>query len=446
MRFFRCTYPVTRVFFIKPPTILALRAVFALSFFVAQKTSAELVVSVILSCKEIFAIDSVLSVVKNHFPVPLKHHTETAFLLILALVIALTGIAVSWLPALPDGLLYWGVIFIASVVYPLALMPLFRVNRADYEFRFLHWFPAFMLLLWLALQALGHLYAIAIVFLLGITYLWSLPLVFFGAFLIIFFALHVIRRRTVRVGATIILMALFLAGSVATEAADWNQALAASVFPQTALSRKVAAVYRKWFPSASLIAGLGAGSSSSSIPMFVPVDHANDLSSSASSSLSIGGSYTLPSVSFDSSSTAQRRSSVSSISSSPSSSSSSRRSVSSAWSSASSVTSGRPASSSVYSVVASASSISSSSSTASGARVSVSSVLPASNASSTITDIRSYNLPAPNPDIIASRDAMEKLRKRRRLPRSGPEDAFMIALTLLASYSTVIHFRAKKRV
>ncbi|MBP9773937.1 MAG: hypothetical protein KBD00_04920 [Candidatus Peribacteraceae bacterium] len=388
---------------------------------------------------------------------PLKHHTETAFLLILMLIIAVMGIAVSLLPPVPDGLLYWGLLFALSLAYPVALLPLFRDNRADYEFRFLHWFPAFMLLLWLLLQSLGHMYTLALVLLIGMTFLWSLPLVFFGAFLLIFFALHVIRRRVARVGVTLALMAIFLVGSVLSEAMDWNKRLSAAIFPRTVLSDRVAGVYRNWFPGTSFIASIT--SSSSSIPMFVPIDHAKDSSSSRASTgmSSLGnGSYNFPpplSSSAALSSSAPRVSSSSSraavLSSSRSSVASSKKSSSLSSNSSSKAPRSSSRSSAPIVAINSSSSVPvtiSSSSVSSSASSSISPILSAGFSSSIITDINSYNLPAPNPQIIASRDAMEKLRKRKRLPRSGPEDFGVIALTLLASYSAVIHYRARKRI
>ncbi len=83
---------------------------------------------------------------------PLKHHTETAYLFLFGLVLCVSGFVVSILPDLPNGLKYWVLALTATILYPIVLMPTFRRNRADYEFRILHWFPAGIFVLWMLLQ------------------------------------------------------------------------------------------------------------------------------------------------------------------------------------------------------------------------------------------------------------------------------------------------------
>ena len=84
---------------------------------------------------------------------PLKHTTESTLIVILALVIAVTGLLASTLPSLPEGGLPWAILLVLAALYPILLMPLFKARRADTPFRTLHWFPVAMLLLWFAIEA-----------------------------------------------------------------------------------------------------------------------------------------------------------------------------------------------------------------------------------------------------------------------------------------------------
>ena len=86
---------------------------------------------------------------KNTPPMPLKHLTETVLVALLGAVVILTGIALSTLPFFPPGVLPWLLVFILTLAYPAAVYPLLKNNRADYEFRALHFLPALAALLWL---------------------------------------------------------------------------------------------------------------------------------------------------------------------------------------------------------------------------------------------------------------------------------------------------------
>lgn len=163
---------------------------------------------------------------------PLKHSTETAYILLLALVICVAGFLTSLLPPYPTGMPYWAILLTIFVLYPLIFTPTFRNNRADYEFRMLHWFPAAILLLWLALQFLAPKFKIMHILHLGFLFLWSLPLVALGIVFIIIFAFHVIRRRTFRVTVLLLLLTLFIAGAVSAEGLGWNNRLQAAIFPK----------------------------------------------------------------------------------------------------------------------------------------------------------------------------------------------------------------------
>ena len=124
---------------------------------------------------------------------------------------ALTGIGIALLPAIPAGTVPWVVAFAVSVAYPVFLYSLFRRRRADNEFRLLHWFPALMLLIWLALSMIGY-YKDDLTFLArGYAWAWTLPLVTLGFFLLIAFCLHVIRCRVSRI---VLLAMIFVTYSV----------------------------------------------------------------------------------------------------------------------------------------------------------------------------------------------------------------------------------------
>ncbi len=203
---------------------------------------------------------------------PLKHLTETAYLILLGLVICAFGFFTSLLPAIPEGMGYWAILLTVAVLYPLIFSGTFRTNRADYEFRLLHWFPAGMLILWLILQLIAPHYRPAYILQLGFFFLWSLPLVALGISFIILFAVHVIRRSVVRIWVLSILLVLFCVGAVAAEAQRWNPRLQAAIFPKdtkvfiasvkSELTKLSRLVYQPNETGTGMIAGT-AGSSSS---------------------------------------------------------------------------------------------------------------------------------------------------------------------------------------
>ncbi|MEQ1849421.1 MAG: hypothetical protein ABL890_02420 [Candidatus Peribacteraceae bacterium] len=162
---------------------------------------------------------------------PLKHHTETAYLIVLGLIICLAGVYLSLLPVLPQGLWYWATGFVVSIAYPLILRRTFRSNRADYEFRLLHWFPAGMFFLWMVMHITAPYMNILEVLRLGFFYLWSMPLVALGLFFIAVFASHVIRRKAARIGAMVLVGALFASLAFSAESLNINPELARAFFP-----------------------------------------------------------------------------------------------------------------------------------------------------------------------------------------------------------------------
>lgn len=231
---------------------------------------------------------------------PLKHHTETALMLVLGILLALTGFALGLLPAFPAGIAYWCIVFAVTVVYPLLLTHTLRSNRADYEFRILHWLPAAMAALWLLLELLSYRFSVAHTVQLGFFSFWSLPLVALGIVLTIAFAAHVIRRRNVRIPFLAVLLTVFAAASVASHAMHWNPVLQAALFPQTDISRIAANGYRSvtgllaavrmpgstdaTSSSASIAAGASSAMSAASESMSSASAKRSTLSSSAATS------------------------------------------------------------------------------------------------------------------------------------------------------------------
>lgn len=157
---------------------------------------------------------------------PLKHGTETRLIALLACMIALAGAAVAFLPPLSVSVWPWIAAFIVSVLYPVALYPLFKENRADYEFRLLHFVPMLMLLAWLvfdlaasfrpSLQSLQEAF----------TWGWSLPIVAAAFALLLLFCLKVMRQRGSRIWMLVLLLAPFLLLSQLSERNEWDKDLA----------------------------------------------------------------------------------------------------------------------------------------------------------------------------------------------------------------------------
>ncbi len=164
---------------------------------------------------------------KNTPPMPLKHFTETVLVFVLGIVFAATGIVLSTLPHLPPGILPWLLLFIATLIYPAALYPLLKNNRADYEFRALHFLPAAITLLWLLLASsmlrfpfLGRILA-------ALTYACSLPFVLVSFVLLVWFCLRVIRRRVPRLVLLVCLFVPYLAFAISTKVYKTDEKIAA---------------------------------------------------------------------------------------------------------------------------------------------------------------------------------------------------------------------------
>lgn len=162
---------------------------------------------------------------------PLRHATETAVLFLLSIVIALTGVLTSTLPALPFGGFPWLLLTLATVAYPIVLMPLFRMRRADVPLRLMHWIPFMMLLLWGSIEALAlswpHLSVLQGVFTFG----WTLPAVALSALLLILYCLRVIRRRVPRIAFLLLLFVPYIVlGTLSSVRTHWDGQLAAHLW------------------------------------------------------------------------------------------------------------------------------------------------------------------------------------------------------------------------
>lgn len=162
---------------------------------------------------------------------PLRHSTETALLLILGLAIVVTGFLIATLPPLPGGILPWAVLMALSVAYPVLLTPLFRARRADTPLRWMHWFPAAMLLVWFLIEAtvlyLPRLASVQNIY----TLLWTLPAVALGILILVFYCLHVIRRRVPRISALLATFIAFVAlGVTSVRGGEWDKQLASTLW------------------------------------------------------------------------------------------------------------------------------------------------------------------------------------------------------------------------
>ncbi len=158
---------------------------------------------------------------------PLRHSTETALLLLLALVIALTGLVCATLPPIPAGGLPWLLCMLLAVAYPVMLTPLFRARRADTPLRTMHWYPALILLLWFFLELLS-LYAPSMhVLQRYFTVAWTLPAVVVGLLALIVYCLRVIRRRIPRIAFILLLLVPYAAfGMVSARGAYYEGEIA----------------------------------------------------------------------------------------------------------------------------------------------------------------------------------------------------------------------------
>ncbi|MFH0851402.1 MAG: hypothetical protein V1876_01500 [Candidatus Peregrinibacteria bacterium] len=158
---------------------------------------------------------------------PLKHATETFLVFLLGVVILLTGLLLPTLPDLPAGAVPWAILFALSILYPLSLFALFRRRRADHAFRLLHWIPALMLLLWLAIEVVALELPRTLLMMNWFTWGWTLSAVTVAFILLLSYCLQVVRRRVTRVTLLLLAFIPFVGGALASEqTTHWDRQLA----------------------------------------------------------------------------------------------------------------------------------------------------------------------------------------------------------------------------
>ncbi len=162
---------------------------------------------------------------------PLKHSTETFLVIVLGAAILVTGILLATLPPLMAGLVPMLILLAITFIYPIALYPFLRSNRADYPFRLLHFFPAVMVLVWGLLQLLGvGIHGLAFLSY-GFTWGWTLGAVLIGFFLLMVFCVQVLRRWSERLLILAIFIVVFTALSLASALNfHWDQTLASNLW------------------------------------------------------------------------------------------------------------------------------------------------------------------------------------------------------------------------
>jgi len=161
---------------------------------------------------------------------PLKHDTETVMVFFLGLAIALSGAVAAFLPPVSVSILPWAAAFALSLIYPLALYPMMKERRADYEFRALHFVPALVLLIWLALDLLVVFKPQWQIMQSFFTWSWALPVVVGAFVLLVLFCLRVIRQRFSRIGLLVAVLLPFLILSQISEKYSWERQLAMSIW------------------------------------------------------------------------------------------------------------------------------------------------------------------------------------------------------------------------
>src|SRR3989339_252788 len=153
---------------------------------------------------------------------PLKHATETFLVFLLGVIIALTGLLLATVPDLPAGTVPCGIFLALTIAYPLSLTRLMRVNRADHAFRWLHWFPAFMVVVWFAAGLIALFLPLYAPWTQGVTWGGTLLLVTLGIVFLLWYSLHVIRRRGSRVALLFAILLPYAALAVTSERMEWQ--------------------------------------------------------------------------------------------------------------------------------------------------------------------------------------------------------------------------------
>lgn len=163
-------------------------------------------------------------------PMPLKHDTETLLVFLLGVTVALAGVLASFLPPLSVSVIPWAVAFAGAIAYPLALYPLLKNRRADYEFRLLHFGPAVVLFIWLVLELLAAARPQLQYLQTWYTYSWSILSVSVLFILLVAFCLKVIRQRSSRIWLLLLVFLPFIVLSRFSERGDWDRRLTARLW------------------------------------------------------------------------------------------------------------------------------------------------------------------------------------------------------------------------
>lgn len=161
---------------------------------------------------------------------PLKHTTETLLVILLAGVLVLTGFIISILPPLSVSFIPWTLAFVASLLYPLSLYPMFKERRADYEFRAFHFAPAALLLLWMIFDLLASAFPFVAFLLSWFTWGWALPIIFLLFLLLVWFCFKVLRQWLGRLIMLAIIFLPFLLLGVLSEQFDWDRSVGMSLW------------------------------------------------------------------------------------------------------------------------------------------------------------------------------------------------------------------------
>lgn len=217
---------------------------------------------------------------------PLKHTTETVLILILGAVLVLTGFILSVLPPLSVTIVPWTVAFIASLLYPLSLYPMFKERRADYEFRAFHFAPAALLLLWMVLDLLSSVFPFFSFLLSWFTWGWALPVILLLFLLLAWFCFKVLRQWIGRFILLALIFVPFLLLGVLSEQFSWDRNIGMTLWRGLAGSGSVVAQNGSsssldWREELRILSRVQSSSSASSLIAQQP-------SSSSQSSVLIG--------------------------------------------------------------------------------------------------------------------------------------------------------------
>ncbi|MDB4979223.1 MAG: hypothetical protein JWM56_1409 [Candidatus Peribacteria bacterium] len=165
---------------------------------------------------------------------PLKHFSETVLIVILGFFILLTGLFTATLPLLPEGLLPALILLGITLLYPLAIYPYLRNNRADYSFRLLHFIPAITVSIWLFLQIIALWLPIFNTITALYTWGWTLVPVLIGMFLLMVFCLNVLRRWVSRLAFLTLLLVPFMVLAVLSGLTfQWERSVASLLWQGT---------------------------------------------------------------------------------------------------------------------------------------------------------------------------------------------------------------------